>query len=492
MNISLVALAFLALATSTVCAQPQGVALESISSKPTILQEVGCMGSDRQLCNATWVYCIDSYCDAPENGISKCYCWIQAPGRSSLPASSDGGAPCVIREITDGKTDNPVGDALCESMEAGELWSTFGYLSVNTSYLPPFAVNNCPAETPMTYCWGAKCVADPDPARPNGAICDCPYVTSNDTQVDIQISVDQCSAESGKTCEYLHNGNVAAVAASEKTNYFYDLYKNLTGTDVPVIPTCEERPSTEPVSLDAIDCSDHVNYVCETTDTPWVYCIDAICQEPIDGYSTCRCWNQAPGKSIAPGSAQSGATCVGNNQYGKSEPYGEELCNVMKSGTLVSTFGGKYGNTSFVPEFANVACEGGFAYCWGAFCKQDPTNPDIAICQCPFVESSVGSVIGVIDSQCEQQAGNECSYIHNGGPRSQELFDVLTDASNAMGKPIHSCTEDGFDFGLTSSSPKPASPSPPPAADGQPSSASYSVLSVGLLISMAITVVCSM
>ena len=71
MNISLVALAFLALATSTVCAQPQGVALESISSKPTILQEVGCMGSDRQLCNATWVYCIDSYCDAPENGISQ-------------------------------------------------------------------------------------------------------------------------------------------------------------------------------------------------------------------------------------------------------------------------------------------------------------------------------------------------------------------------------------------------------------------------------------
>lgn len=68
MNISLVALAFLALATSTVCAQPEGVALESISAKPTILQEVGCMGSDRQLCNATWVYCIDSYCDAPEMG----------------------------------------------------------------------------------------------------------------------------------------------------------------------------------------------------------------------------------------------------------------------------------------------------------------------------------------------------------------------------------------------------------------------------------------
>lgn len=491
MNISLVALAFLALATSTVCAQPEGVALESISAKPTILQEVGCMGSDRQLCNATWVYCIDSYCDAPENGISKCYCWIQAPGRSSLPASSDGGAPCVIRETTDGKIDNPVGDALCESMQGGELWSTFGYLSVNTSYLPPFAVNNCPAETPMTYCWGAKCVADPDPARPNGAICDCPYVTSNDTQVDIQISVDQCSAESGKTCDYLHNGNVAAVATSEKTDYIYDLYKNLTGTDVPVIPTCEERPSTEPVSLDAINCSEHVNYVCETTDTPWVYCIDAICQEPINGYSTCRCWNQAPGKSIAPGSAQSGATCVGNNQYGKNEPYGEELCNVMKSGTLVSTFGGKYGNTSFVPEFANVACEGGFAYCWGAFCKQDPTNPDIAICQCPFVESDVGSVIGVIDSQCKQQAGNECSYIHNGGPRSQELFDVVSDAATFMGTSVQSCTGDGVDFGLTSSSPKPASSSPP-AADSQPTSYSYSVLSVGLLISMVVTVLCSM
>lgn len=61
---------------------PAGVPLSSIKESPTILQDVGCMGSDRQLCNATWVYCIDSYCEAPENGVSKCYCWIQAPGRS--------------------------------------------------------------------------------------------------------------------------------------------------------------------------------------------------------------------------------------------------------------------------------------------------------------------------------------------------------------------------------------------------------------------------
>lgn len=463
-------------ACHAVRAQVPGVLLDSVSAPPTVLEEVGCMGSDRQLCNATWVYCIDSYCDAPENGVSKCYCWIQAPGKSSLPASSDGGAPCVLRETTNGKVDNPVGDALCESMNDGELWSTFGYLSVNTSYLPPFAINNCPAETGMTYCWGAKCVRDPDPARPNGAICDCPYVTSNESQVDIQISVDQCSAQEGKTCDYLHNGNVAGVAVSEKTNDLYDLYRNLTGTDVPVIPTCEERPSTEPVSLDAIDCTDHVNYVCETTDTPWVYCIDAICQEPINGYSTCRCWSQAPGKSIAPGSAQSGATCVANNQFGKNEPYGEDLCLAMKSGTLVSTFGGKYGNTSFVPEFANAECDGGFAYCWGAICKQDPTNPDIAICECPFVSSEAGATIGIIKSQCAQQSGNECSYIHNGGPRSRELYDVVNDAGKAMGKPLETCTGEGFDYGVVS-------------APG-PESASASVHAFASMISVALAALC--
>jgi hypothetical protein len=366
----------------------------------------------------------------------------------SLPASSDGGAPCVLRETSKGAIDNPVGDDLCESMEAGELWSTFGYLSVNTSYLPPFAVNNCPAETGMTYCWGAKCVADPDPARPNGAICDCPYVTSNETNVDIQISVKQCSEQEGKTCDFLHNGNVAAVATSEKTEYLYDLYANLTGNDVPVIPTCEERPSTEPVSLEAIGCSDHVNYVCETTDTPWVYCIDAICEEPIDGYSTCRCWNQAPGKSIAPGSAQSGATCVGNNEYGKNELYGEALCNAMKEGSLVSTFGGKYGNTSFVPDFANEFCDGGFAYCWGALCEQDPTNPDIAICECPFVSSESGAVIGVIESECAQQEDNACSYIHNGGPKTQEYFDAVSAAAEAIGRPVQTCSGGDLDIGI--------------------------------------------
>lgn len=396
--------------------------------------------------------------------------WLSIAG--SLPATSDGGAPCVLRETSGGTIDNPVGDALCESMKTGELWSTFGYLSVNTSYLPPFAVNNCPAETGMTYCWGAKCIADPDPARPNGAICDCPYVTSNETSVDIQISVQQCTDQIGKTCEYLHNGNVAAVATSETTEYLYDLYSNLTGTEVPVIPTCEERPSTEPVSLEAIGCDEHVNYVCETTDTPWVYCIDAICEEPIAGYSTCRCWSQAPGKSIAPGSAKSGATCVGNNEYGKTEPYGKALCDAMKEGSLVSTFGGQYGNTSFVPEFANESCDSGFAYCWGALCEQDPINPDISICKCPFVSSEKGSVIGIIESQCAQQSGDTCSYIHNGGPRSQGYFDLISDAADKMGISVETCSGGEYDPGLQSS---PSSSSPPAA------SKIYAVLLIGII-----------
>ena len=220
----------------------------------------------------------------------------------------------------------------------------------------------------------------------------------------------------------------------------YDLYKNITGTDVPVIPTCEERPSTEPVSLNAIGCLDHVDYTCETTDTPWAYCIDAVCEEPIDGYSTCKCWTQAPGKSILPGSAQSGATCVANNEYGKDEPYGEELCNAMKAGTLVSTFGGTHGNTSFLPEFAAASCDGGFAYCWGATCQPDPVNPEISICKCPFVSSDKGAAIFIIQSQCAQQAGNECSYIHNGGPESPALYSIMKDAARLAGTPLQTCS----------------------------------------------------
>ena len=432
--------------------------------------------------DATWVYCIDSYCDAPKDGVSQCYCWIQASGKSSLPASGDGGAPCVLRETSNGDIDNPFGDAMCESMESGELWSTFGYLGTNTTYLPPFTVANCPASTPMTYCWGAKCRRDPDPSRPNGAICDCPFVTSNDTQIDIQVAVEQCDEQEGKQCDFLHNGNVAAVTTSEDTEYVLELYQNITGSTVPVVPTCENRPDTEPVSLEAVGCAEHVNYDCTTTDTPWVYCIDAYCDAPINGTSTCKCWNQAPGKSVAPGSANSGATCVVNEILGRNHPFGEDLCAEMKAGQLVSTFGAEYGNTSFVPEFALQSCEGGFAYCWGAFCKQDPANPDIAICECPFVESEKGSVIAIAQSQCTQQQGNECSYMHNGGPRSTAVSKVLEGALEFLGTSARTCNGTGFDLGYL----RDGTPSSTPSSTPDAKSSAVALRSLGVVAAVGL------
>jgi len=153
----------------------------------------------------------------------------------------------------------------------------------------------------------------------------------------------------------------------------------------------------------------------------------------------------------------------------------------MKEGSLVSTFGGKYGNTSFVPVFANEACDGGFAYCWGALCKQDPSNSDISICKCPFVSSDKGAAIGVIESQCAQQAGDVCSYIHNGGPRSENYFDLFTAAAEKMGRPIKTCSGGEFDPGLQSS-PSPSSPSSPSSASSQVSAA----LLIGSMVLLAL------
>ena len=48
---------------------------------PTDLASIGCDDHVTADCVATWVYCIDAICDAPVNGVSNCYCWIQAsPG----------------------------------------------------------------------------------------------------------------------------------------------------------------------------------------------------------------------------------------------------------------------------------------------------------------------------------------------------------------------------------------------------------------------------
>lgn len=48
------------------------------ATKPTDLASIGCDDHVTADCVAPWVYCIDAICDAPVNGVSNCYCWIQA------------------------------------------------------------------------------------------------------------------------------------------------------------------------------------------------------------------------------------------------------------------------------------------------------------------------------------------------------------------------------------------------------------------------------
>ncbi|KAG1653768.1 hypothetical protein FOA52_006498 [Chlamydomonas sp. UWO 241] len=168
----------LVLSAAVVASAP--IPISSVSVAPTNLATINCSTTDRYACdNATWVYCIDAQCDAPDpvTKVANCYCWTQVAGKSQGPPAQGGGAQCTIANTT-GVTPAIVGGAvMCDSMRSGELWSTLGYLSVNTSFLSPFVANECPTFTPFTYCWGAKCRADPNPAHPNGTICECPWVT---------------------------------------------------------------------------------------------------------------------------------------------------------------------------------------------------------------------------------------------------------------------------------------------------------------------------
>ena len=91
-------------------------------------------------------------------------------------------------------------------------------------------------------------------------------------------------------------------------------------------------------------------YFCEAED--WVYCINANCdaKPTVDAnlyggkpYVNCACWEQSTRPASTPGKQStfsilpmgtSGANCVLDNMEG-----GEEMCEAMKGGALVSTFG---------------------------------------------------------------------------------------------------------------------------------------------------------
>ena len=138
------------------------------------------------------------------------------------------------------------------------------------------------------------------------------------------------------------------------------------------------------------------------------------------------CWKQAASESIAPGSAQTGASCVRNQQTLGAVPvvYGEELQQRMEGGELWSTFGASFGNSSYLAPSALENCPGStaFAYCFGAPCRDDPFNSERAICECPwvFAGGEEGTILAVDRNTlaCAEQAGDYCSFPHNGGPHN--------------------------------------------------------------------------
>ena len=84
----------------------------------------------------------------------------------------------------------------------------------------------------------------------------------------------------------------------------------------------------------------HAQTASDFCDATWVFCIDAVCSEPMwtdDGYqiAQCTCWEQEKAISWLPKGdtvGQGGAPCLMNYSAGKS------MCDDMKNGALVSTF----------------------------------------------------------------------------------------------------------------------------------------------------------
>lgn len=410
---------------------PKAPLLSDITIAPTQLEDVGCDDVNQFSCDDTeWVYCIDAACGLPdENGLSTCDCIKQSPSESKAPGTAESGATCVYQKADQEneiqkKTNILVpssglyGQAMCDAMKDGALISTFGALSESPNAIPPFADQPCPADTTWLYCWGAACTQneeDMEKRGPNAVQCQCPYVQS--PEVNIQIETSQCAPEQKPNgdgiCNYLHNGN-----PSSETDLAALILPTL---ELDIVPTCESYVPA--VNLEQIDCASGTGF---NTTSRWVYCIDAICTPPANGFSNCYCWIQEASVSVGPGAANAGASCVQRFLEQDSEPpvTGEALEAAMADGELYSTFG-VYGASSFVPDMKAGLCDpfNPFQFCWGAKCEPDPKDPDNrAICRCPYVTTSEATIMGVRATDCPEQGGDVCNFDHNGGLRDWDTF----------------------------------------------------------------------
>jgi len=169
---------------------------------------------------------------------------------------------------------------------------------------------------------------------------------------------------------------------------------------------------------------------------PWVYCTDARCDSHLQDkngvlIAKCLCWMPKKtlntnlvslNESIIP-KETSGAGCVYNQVKAGSYPFGaiggDGMCEEMKNGSLIST----YGPLGHSPPARAVKCAARtqWAWCWGAPCSKVDGQ---IICDCPIVISNYNTdqYVSVSKDVCLEEEGLEedpCSHIHNGSPAGE-------------------------------------------------------------------------
>jgi len=195
---------------------------------------------------------------------------------------------------------------------------------------------------------------------------------------------------------------------------------------------CAGEKSAEPYRWSSTGPCSGGSTVCETAG--WVYCQDATCSAPteVDGVLVAKCLCWAPGNtnnSILP-DENGGASCVINQQrpQGALPQGGTAMCDAMKAGSLIST----YGPQGWKPPLVVSKCEAQtqFAWCWGAPCSR--VAGDI-ICDCPMVisESNATQYLSMSTTACANEP-DPCKVIHNSSPAGSGLSPQahLTECSN--------------------------------------------------------------
>lgn len=162
--------------------------------------------------SAGWVFCQNAVCDEKpvKNGsrwVSNCHCWQpKNTNNSILPVRENSGANCVLGMGKGGKP-------MCDAIDKGELWSTYGPTG---SYLPgkPLKAAMCAAHTIWAWCWGAPCKKVGDHVH-----CACPLMKSmNNAPQAISLAGDaQCPPKVADPCAkgWTHNSMPAGTSPSE-------------------------------------------------------------------------------------------------------------------------------------------------------------------------------------------------------------------------------------------------------------------------------------